>query len=76
MGICTQVGHIRPAYRASGSVYHLYENGTLSEPLDDIPVGPMLLPGTASVTETFIEARLEIRRLRETSNISRNYPLQ
>ncbi|KAJ7429478.1 hypothetical protein B0H11DRAFT_2406012 [Mycena galericulata] len=55
--------HIPPTHRAvSGGIDFSINNGTLGSDmsLDSVPNPPRLLPGNATVTEIFIEARLEV----------------
>ncbi|KAJ7889426.1 hypothetical protein B0H13DRAFT_1888050 [Mycena leptocephala] len=57
------LGHIPPSHRALGPVYGFFSNGTLMDPLSDVPESPILLQGNATVTEIFTQARLECRRM-------------
>ncbi|KAJ7907416.1 hypothetical protein B0H13DRAFT_1879675 [Mycena leptocephala] len=51
--------HIPPTHKSTlaGSVF---ENGTITDTLFEIPTLPFLLPGNAQVTEMFAEARVEL----------------
>ncbi|KAJ7834555.1 hypothetical protein B0H14DRAFT_3461989 [Mycena olivaceomarginata] len=64
MATVADVGSYPPytqtAYGCGPAAYGVFDNGTVSPSLSDIPTPPMLLPGNGEVREIIAEARVEL----------------